>query len=118
MAYVARFGFPIPMVHEARGTDLVMERLAGPTMLSAVMAGGLGPLEAGTLLADPHRQLHDSIKIRSSPDRQVLTNDGRRRVNCHEFPWPLTPGALRREGLANKVRWERTCGCDHDHMTN
>lgn len=30
MAYVARLGFPVPTVYQARGADLVMERLDGP----------------------------------------------------------------------------------------
>ena len=41
MAYVADLGFPAPAVHEARGTDLVLERLDGPTMLAALLAGHL-----------------------------------------------------------------------------
>ncbi len=59
MAYVAGFGFPVPAVYEARGTDLVMERLDGCTMLSAVAAGDLSLTEAADHLAALHCRLHD-----------------------------------------------------------
>ncbi|MEU4779924.1 phosphotransferase [Micromonospora sp. NPDC023633] len=58
MAYVASLGFPVPRVHQARGADLVLERLDGPTMLSAFLAGELGAVEVAGCLADLHRRLH------------------------------------------------------------
>ncbi|MEU4475232.1 phosphotransferase [Micromonospora sp. NPDC023888] len=58
MAYVGSLGFPVPIVYEARGTDLVMERLDGRTMLSALIAGDLDALAAADCLADLHRRLH------------------------------------------------------------
>lgn len=76
MAYVAGFAFPVPVVYEARGADLVMERLTGPTMLSAMMAGELDLAEAGTLLADLHRQLHEvPARLSTDPVRRVLHLD-------------------------------------------
>ena len=33
MQHVARAGFPVPAVHRAEGTDVVMDRVDGPTML-------------------------------------------------------------------------------------
>ncbi|RLK12129.1 phosphotransferase family enzyme [Micromonospora sp. M71_S20] len=58
MAHVASHGFPVPRVYQARGADLVMERLDGPTMLSAFLAGELDATETATCLADLHRRLH------------------------------------------------------------
>ncbi|MFF5081066.1 phosphotransferase [Actinoplanes sp. NPDC000266] len=59
MAYAGKRGFPVPEVFEARGTDLVMERLDGPTLAQALLAGDL-PLDRGaTILADLLRRLHD-----------------------------------------------------------
>jgi Ser/Thr protein kinase RdoA (MazF antagonist) len=58
MAHVARFGFPVPVVLEARGTDLVLERLDGPTLLSALLGGRVGAGEAARCLADLHVRLH------------------------------------------------------------
>lgn len=59
MAYVARFGYPVPAVFEARGTDLVMERLDGPTMAQALVAGDLGLHDGAATLADLLRRLHE-----------------------------------------------------------
>ena len=58
MAHVARLGFPVPAVYQAQGADLVMERLDGPTMLSAFLAGELDAMEAAGCLADLHHRLH------------------------------------------------------------
>ncbi|MEV4466100.1 phosphotransferase [Micromonospora echinofusca] len=58
MAYVASLGFPVPTVYQAQGADLVMERLDGPTMLSAFLAGELDAVETASCLADLHHRLH------------------------------------------------------------
>ncbi len=58
MSYVASLGFPVPTVYQARGADLVMERLDGRTMLSALIAGELNAVEAASCLADLHHRLH------------------------------------------------------------
>ncbi|TDC97671.1 aminoglycoside phosphotransferase family protein [Nonomuraea deserti] len=90
MDYVAGHGYPVPRVHPGEGPpgDLVMERLAGPTMSRAVFDGDL-PLEAAgdgiarLLLrlhriparhsADPHdRVLHLDLH----PDNVMLTARG------------------------------------------
>jgi aminoglycoside phosphotransferase (APT) family kinase protein len=38
MAYVSGRHFPVPVVHSVVGTDLVMDRIDGPTMLEALQA--------------------------------------------------------------------------------
>lgn len=38
MAHVADRGYPVPRVHSVDGTDLVMDRIDGPTMLEALEA--------------------------------------------------------------------------------
>ncbi len=58
MAYVAGLGFPVPVVYEARGADMVLERLHGPTMLGAMEAGDLRVEEGAAMLADLLRRLH------------------------------------------------------------
>jgi aminoglycoside phosphotransferase (APT) family kinase protein len=58
MAYVAGLGFPVPEVFEAHGPDLVMERLTGPTMAQALLAGDLGIAEAARILAGLLARLH------------------------------------------------------------
>lgn len=57
--HLAAHGFPAPRVDDASGADLVMEWLHGPTMLQALGAGEMSLHDAGELLADLHRQLHE-----------------------------------------------------------
>ncbi|WP_019067166.1 phosphotransferase [Streptomyces hokutonensis] len=65
MEHVRAYGYPVPRVRPVASvtsrtsrTDLVMERLAGPTMLEALTAGSIDVREAGTVLAALLRQLH------------------------------------------------------------
>jgi len=58
MAYAAGLGFPVPEVYAADGPDLVMERLDGPTLAQALMAG---MPSAG----DPLRMFDTAVSIRS-----------------------------------------------------
>ncbi len=49
MSYVRAFGYPVPRIGPpadgARPTDLVLQRLSGPTMSEALLAGTLGTAE-------------------------------------------------------------------------
>lgn len=49
MSYVGAFGFPVPRIgppaEGARPTDLVLQRLTGPTLAEALLAGRLGAAE-------------------------------------------------------------------------
>lgn len=58
MRHVAAHGFPVPFVFEGCGTDMVMERIDGPTMLASLMAGELEPGAAGRMLAELANALH------------------------------------------------------------
>lgn len=58
MTYLADHQFPVPIVYAAEGSDLVMERLDGPTMLQALVEGVLAVDAAARVLADLHRRLH------------------------------------------------------------
>ncbi|MEU5795005.1 hypothetical protein ABZ800_16030 [Streptomyces sp. NPDC047813] len=54
MTYVRRHGYPAPRVRPTGSrTELVLERLSGPTLLTALVEGRVGPAEAGALLAGP-----------------------------------------------------------------
>ena len=88
MEHVRGHGYPAPRVREATRSDLVMERLAGPTMVEAFATGRLGPAEAGALLARLLRDLH-AVPARGSadpavrvlhldlhPENVILTSDG------------------------------------------
>ncbi|HST84971.1 MAG TPA: phosphotransferase [Kineosporiaceae bacterium] len=88
MRHVAAHGFPVPIIHHADGRDLVMERLDGPTMLSAIGTGALPILDAAALLADLHHDLHQLPALSSQnptirilhldlhPDNVMLTSRG------------------------------------------
>lgn len=71
MEYVRGHGYPVPRVRAADArTDLVMERLYGPTVVEAVGAGELTAGEAGSALARLLRDLH-AIPARRSTDPAV-----------------------------------------------
>jgi tRNA A-37 threonylcarbamoyl transferase component Bud32 len=58
MAYVQGHGYPVPAVHSADGPEIVMERLDGPTMAQALMAGTVPIADGAVMLADLLRRLH------------------------------------------------------------
>jgi len=51
-------GYPVPAVRAAIGPDLVVERVDGPTMAAALLAGDLALEKGGALLAALHDRLH------------------------------------------------------------
>jgi aminoglycoside phosphotransferase (APT) family kinase protein len=85
MTYLAGHGYPVPRVaeasHPAAGagratTDLVMERLHGPSMLEALELGALTAGEAGTMLAELLHRLHAvPAPISAAPGHRVLHLD-------------------------------------------
>ncbi|WP_328482230.1 phosphotransferase [Streptomyces sp. NBC_00377] len=92
MAHVREHGYPAPAVRpSASRTDLVMERLHGPTMLQAFAAGTLAPEEAGAVLARLLRELHALpgrvsagariLHLDLHPDNVVLTPEGPRVID-------------------------------------
>jgi len=75
MAYVGGLGYPVPQVFEARGNEMVLERLDGPTMAQAFLAGDLA-LEAGAeMLADLLRSLHELPPWQENAGASVLHLD-------------------------------------------
>lgn len=52
-------GFPAPEVHDATGSDIVMERLYGPTLLQALAAEEVTIADGAAMLADLHQALHE-----------------------------------------------------------
>ncbi|OIJ86212.1 phosphotransferase [Streptomyces colonosanans] len=58
MDHVRGHGYPVPGVRSATRSDLVMERLTGPTMGEALLEGRLSPQEGGAMLARLLRDLH------------------------------------------------------------
>ncbi|WP_017241230.1 phosphotransferase [Streptomyces sp. SS] len=81
MARPADCGYPVPAVHHAEGPDLVMERLAGPSLLEALLAGAYQPEPAGLLIADLLARLHalpgtPLVHLDLHPGNVVLTTRG------------------------------------------
>ncbi|WP_328683634.1 phosphotransferase [Streptomyces sp. NBC_00343] len=97
MEHVRAYGYPVPRVRTERSgaartsrTDLVMERLTGPTMLDALVAGAIDVAEAGTVLASLLRQLHAVpgrrpgtrvLHLDLHPENVILTPDGPRVID-------------------------------------
>ncbi|MYU08458.1 phosphotransferase [Streptomyces sp. SID8366] len=94
MTYVRRHGYPAPRVRPTGSrTELVLERLSGPTLLAALVAGRVGPAEAGALLAGLLRRLHALpgrdpadpgarvLHLDLHPDNVMLTPDGPRVID-------------------------------------
>ena len=92
MAHVRAHGYPAPAVRPSGSrTDLVMERLEGPTMLQAFAAGTLDAEEAGAALARLLRELHTVpgrtaadarvLHLDLHPDNVILTADGPRVID-------------------------------------
>jgi len=93
MRHVHAHGYPVPEIFDAEDGDLVMERVAGPTMLDAFGSRPWGMRAWAATLADLHRRLEVvplpdfTIPARTGaaeaivhgdlhPDNVILTNDG------------------------------------------
>ncbi len=85
MAYVAGLGFPVPAVYEARGREMVLERLHGPTMTRAMLDGDLAIEDGAAMLTDLLRRLHELpgrsgsgsiLHLDLHPDNVLLTGRG------------------------------------------
>jgi aminoglycoside phosphotransferase (APT) family kinase protein len=59
MAHVAEHGYPVPVVRDADGRDLVMDRVAGPTMLGRLVARPWELRGHARVLATLQQQLGD-----------------------------------------------------------
>ncbi|MFJ4964857.1 Phosphotransferase enzyme family protein [Streptomyces sp. ADI96-02] len=80
MSYVAAFGFPVPRIGPpadgARRTDLVLQRLAGPTLAEALLAGAVRARDAGAQLGRLLRELHAiPPRVSSDPEDRILHLD-------------------------------------------
>jgi aminoglycoside phosphotransferase (APT) family kinase protein len=78
MDYLGARGFSVPAIHEVRagGTEIVMDRVVGPTMLAAVSRRPWTLARHARVLADLHRQLHEI----DAPDWLPQLADGGDRV--------------------------------------
>ena len=77
MEYVRGHGYPVPRVRPThKRTDLMMERLSGPTMLQAFGDGLIGPRDGGATLARLLRDLHAlPPRLSTDPTARILHLD-------------------------------------------
>lgn len=76
MGYLAGHGFPVPVVYRAAGPDLVMDRVPGPTLLTALVDGEVDASFAGQTLADLHNRLaRVPARLSRDPAMRVLHLD-------------------------------------------
>lgn len=81
MAYLAATGFPVPRIGPPVGpampvSDLVLQRLTGPTMAEALFAGTLSGPEGAETLARLLRELHTiPPRLSHDPDDRILHLD-------------------------------------------
>ncbi len=95
MAYVERFGFPVPRVLSAGGPDLVLERLHGPTMVQALASRTLSMASGAQMLVELHTRLHALPAMsRASEDASVV------HLDLHPENVILTPPRPSRHRLA------------------
>ena len=80
MRHVREYGFPVPVVHDAAGPDLVLERIVGVTMLEAMRRAPWTIAHCASLLAGLHERLHEIpapawMRMSSFPGDDILHLD-------------------------------------------
>jgi aminoglycoside phosphotransferase (APT) family kinase protein len=84
MRYAAEHGYPVPTIHDVRadGTEVVMDRIDGPSMMDAMMRRPWAMGRYARLLADLHDQLHEI----GAPDWLPRLDGGDRLVHLDLHP--------------------------------
>jgi Ser/Thr protein kinase RdoA (MazF antagonist) len=85
MTHLAACGYPVPRVYEITDTDMVLERLAGPTMLDVLARR---PWRVGSLGRELGR-LHDRLHALPAPEwlpKRFSTADGDRVLHLDLHP--------------------------------
>ncbi|WCN05165.1 phosphotransferase [Streptomyces sp. M92] len=85
MTHLAACGYPVPRVYESTDTDMVLERLAGPTMLDVLVRC---PWRVGSLGRELGR-LHDRLHAVPAPEwlpKRFGTADGDRVLHLDLHP--------------------------------
>ena len=92
MAYAGGLGYPVPRVYEAGGTDLVMERIDGPTLAAALLERRVPIAEGSAIMAGLLRQLHELparagsgtvVHLDLHPENVMLTAAGPMVIDWH-----------------------------------
>jgi aminoglycoside phosphotransferase (APT) family kinase protein len=92
MRYAAQHGFPVPAIHEIRagGTEVVMDRIEGPSMMDAMTRRPWSMGRLARVLAD----LHDRLHAIAAPDWLDRLDGGDRllHLDLHPMNVLLPPG--------------------------
>ncbi|MFI1096952.1 phosphotransferase [Streptomyces sp. NPDC020917] len=92
MAHVAAGGYPVPEVYEVTATDMVMERLTGPTMLDVLSRRPWQVGSLGRMLGRLHDRLHAFPAPAWLPRRFATAGDDRvLHLDLHPGNVLLTP---------------------------
>ncbi len=75
MRHVAQYDYPVPAVGEVSGPDMVIQRLDGPTLGDAALAGQVSAVEVGEIHADLHRRLQAIPAPSGTPGLVVVHGD-------------------------------------------
>jgi aminoglycoside phosphotransferase (APT) family kinase protein len=75
MRHVATYDYPVPAVRDVDGPDMVIQRLDGPTLGDAALAGDLSATEVGEIHADLHRRLQAIPAPSGTPGLVVVHGD-------------------------------------------
>jgi streptomycin 6-kinase len=107
MNHVAGCGYPVPKVYEATGTDMVLERLTGPTMLEVLARRPWRVGSLGRTLGRLHDRLHALPAPEWLPRRFATAGDDR------VLHLDLHPGnvLLTRRGPV-VIDWRNACAGD------
>ncbi|TDC60005.1 phosphotransferase, partial [Streptomyces hainanensis] len=78
MTHLAALGYPVPALHAGAPTpaDLILDRLAGPTLFDSLLAGDTSVAAGGRVLTDLLRRLHAlPPRLAAHPDDRILHLD-------------------------------------------
>ncbi len=78
MIRLAAQGFPVPAVHHAAGRDLVMGRVDGPSMLTALVVDDIDVTAAAEIMTTLHKSLREAeiLHLDLHPDNIILSSAG------------------------------------------
>jgi aminoglycoside phosphotransferase (APT) family kinase protein len=92
MEYARAHGYPVPAIAEISddGTDLVMERIDGPSMFAALARRPWTIHRQGTVLGDLHQRLHEIAAPEWLPDAPCGSGDRLIHLDLHPLNVILT----------------------------
>ncbi len=110
MAYLRDHGYPVPTVEEISddGSDLVMERIEGPSMVNAISEAPWSVWRQAHVLADLHLHLHGLSPPEFLPPASVLAGNCVLHLDLH----PMNVIVSRRGPVV--IDWSSTALGDPD----